>query len=358
MTTEKSGKNPQKYICINCDYLTTDLKDYKKHLHTKKHKSTFSNNISTEKSVKYPQKYICINCDYSTCDIKDYNKHLNTNKHIGSTTKIYMCEYCNKEYKDRSGLWRHKQKCIKNQNVLNDASFDIVNNDKMINVVLELVKQNSEFKDLLVEQNKYIIEQNKQNTNLQNQFIEIAKEKTMNNCHNNIHNTTNNTNNNHFNLQLFLNETCKNAMNITDFVEQINISLTDLENTGRLGYAEGISRIFVKGLKELEVNQRPIHCSDGKRETLYIKDGNVWQKDDNNKTRLTNAIKKVAHKNIRKITDWVNVHPNCKDSESNKNDLYLKIVSNSMSGLTDEEAEDNFNKIKKNIVKEVIINKE
>jgi hypothetical protein len=272
------------------------------------------------------QKFICDICDFNCCKKGDWKRHITTRKHINrckihtmgdintSTTSIqnissnYICEKCNKLFKSRNGLWKHKQNCYEETNN---------NTQNLMPLVLELVKQNTEFKDLLAEQNKYIIEhileQNKQNTNLHTQFIEFAKEKTISNC-NNTTNNNNNNNNTHFNLQLFLNETCKDAMNISEFIEQVNISLTDLENTGRLGYAEGITRIFVKGLKELDVNQRPIHCSDGKRETLYIKEGNVWEKDDSNKSKLTNAIKKVAHKNIRKISDWVGVNPNCKDS--------------------------------------------
>jgi len=395
-----SAKTPHNYICNNCNFSTTRIIDYKRHLETKKHLSNISASNIAQISA---QLYTCEYCQYSTCRINDYNRHLETKKHLGNISatniaQLYTCEYCNyhtsdindynkhihtkkhihkidatkellyicdncnKHYVNRTGLWRHKKKCFNNVqhfdyeekenkqsvNIDKIISNDITNNP-VINVVLELVKQNSEFKELIIEQNK--------------QIIELAKGNNMNNmanCHNNNHNTTNNnTNNNntHFNLQFFLNETCKDAMNISEFIEQVNVSLTDLENTGRLGYAEGITRIFLKGLKELEINQRPIHCSDAKRETLYIKEGNVWEKDDSNKSKLTNAIKKVAHKNIRKISDWVGVHPNCKDSESNKNDLYLKIVSNSMSGCTDEEAEDNYNKIKRNIIKEVIINK-
>jgi len=146
-------------------------------------------------------------------------------------------------------------------------------------------------------------------------------------------------------------------MNINEFVEQIPVNLNDLEDTGRLGYAEGISRIFINGLKQLDVNERPIHCSDGKRETLYIKDGDIWEKDDTNKTRLETAIRKVAHKNMRMIPEWRKKYPDCHEYDSTKNDLYLKIVSNSMCGGTEEETENNYNKIKKNIIKEVIIDK-
>jgi hypothetical protein len=142
-----------------------------------------------------------------------------------------------------------------------------------------------------------------------------------------------------------------------NFVEQIPLTINDLEDTARLGYVEGISRIFINGLKDLEVNERPIHCSDAKRETLYIKEGDIWEKDDSNKTRLTNAIRKVGHKNIRMIPEWKKKYPDCEDYYSKKNDLYLKIVNQSMCGGTEEETETNYNKIRKNIIKQVIIDK-
>jgi hypothetical protein len=183
MSTENPQKIPQKNECNLCDYFTFNLKDFKKHCNTKKH---IINTLSTKSTEKSPNYY-------------SYN-----------SKKIYICEYCNKEYKERSGLWRHKQKCNMN-NELIDKEEITINNDKTLNVILELVKQNSEFKELISEQNKYIVSQNQ---NLQTHFIELSKEKvTMNNCNN----TNNITNNNQFNLNLFLNETCKNAMNINEF---------------------------------------------------------------------------------------------------------------------------------------------
>jgi hypothetical protein len=351
MATDKSAKNPKKYICLNCDYNTSDIKDYKKHCKTKKHITNTQSTFSINKSEKNPYKYICSICNYKTNDSKDYTKHLESKKHIYNcqpTIKSYVCEYCNKEYKERTGLYKHKQKCSNTENCEN--IIDTLIPDKMINLVLELVKQNSEFKELLVEQNK-------QNQTLQNQFIELAKDKTIQNS-NNISNSNNTTNsNNQFNLQVFLNETCKNAMNINEFIEQIPINLSDLEDTARLGYVEGISRIFIRSLKELEVNERPIHCTDAKRETLYIKEGDVWEKDDSAKTKLTNAIRKVGTKNIRMINEWKRKYPDCEDYYSNKNDLYLSIVNNSMCGGTEEETLSNYNKIKKNIIKQVVIPK-
>ena len=201
------------------------------------------------------------------------------------------------------------------------------------------MKENSEFKQLMIEQNK--------------QMIEMSK----NSGHHNNNTTNNNTNNNNFNLNFYLNETCKNAMNIMDFVSQLNVSIKDLEDTGRLGYVNGISKIFINGLKQMNVNDRPIHCSDLKRETLYIKDNNEWNKDSDDKAILTNAIKHVAHKNMKKIPEWTKLHPDFKDSSSKENDRYLKIVSESMSGTTEEESKKNYTKIIKNIVKETVIDK-
>jgi uncharacterized protein YegL len=170
---------------------------------------------------------------------------------------------------------------------------------------------------------------------------------------NNSYNTTNNA----FNLNLFLNETCKNAMNITDFVSSINMTLDDLENTGRTGYIEGISNIIVKNLNNLERHMRPLHCSDYKREVLYIKDNDEWLKETENKPILTNAIKIIANKNIKQISKWKDNYPDCNKSDSKKNDLYLKIVSNSMNGSSKEEGEKNIHKIISNIAKKVIIEK-
>jgi hypothetical protein len=239
---------------------------------------------------------------------------------------------CGKTYKDNSGLWRHKKSC--NNNFTNIVIDPI----EQINLVNYLMKENSEFKQLMIEQNKHM--------------LEMANKVGNNN--NNINNTTNNNN---FNLNFFLNETCKNAMNIMDFVSQLQVGVKDLEETGRLGFAEGISKIFINGLKQIDISDRPVHCSDFKRETLYIKDNNQWNKEDTDKKTLTNAIKHVAHKNMKQISEWTKTHSDFNDSSSKENDKYLKIVSESMCGSSQEETDKNYNKIIKNIVKETIIDK-
>ena len=244
----------------------------------------------------------------------------------------------------------HKKKCG-NELKLNNLKNNLANEEKQQQLVEYLLKENSEFKHLMLEQNKHM--------------LPLAEK--VGNITNSSYNTTNsnNTTNNHqsFNLQFYLNETCKNAMNIMGFVSQLNIGIKDLGETGRLGFAEGISKIlinglkFINGLKQINVNDRPIHCSDSKRETIYIKSNDEWNKEGENKTLLTNAIKHVASKNMKQIFEWTKEHPEYNDPDPKKNDKYLQIVSEAMSGTTKEEFIKNYNKIIKNIVKETAIDK-
>jgi hypothetical protein len=241
-----------------------------------------------------------------------------------------MCNNCDKFFNDRAGLWRHNKKCIK---PLDNNAFD-----NPENLIKYLMKENAEFKQLLIDQNKQMM----------GQFVELSK---------NVGNNNNSNNNNTFNLNMYLNETCKDALNIMDFVNQLKIGLKELEETGRLGFANGISKIFIDGLKQIDINNRPVHCSDSKRETLYIKSNNEWNKEDGERKILTSALKHVANKNIKQISEWTKVHPDYNDSDSKDNDRFLQIVSEAMSGSTVDETIKNYNKIIKNIVKETVIEK-
>jgi hypothetical protein len=303
--------------------------------------------FSNEKVAKSSTNiYYCDVCDYNTSKKYNYNKHNSTGKHkmaMFSNEKVaksstYNCE-CGKVYKDNSGLWRHKKKCQTNSEP---------------ELVEYLSKENNELKNLIIttlqEQNKNIVELAKISGN--NHNTEIS------NIAGNNHNIGNTTNNNQsFNLQFYLNNTCKDAMNIMDFVSQLNVGVKDLEETGRLGFAEGISKIIINGLNQIQVNDRPIHCSDSKRETIYIKNNDEWTKQGEDKTILTNAIKHVAHKNMKQISEWTKEHPEYSDPDSRENDKYLRIVSEAMSGTTKDECVKNYNKIIKNIAKETIIDK-
>jgi hypothetical protein len=316
--------------------------------------ATVGNNIKQKISTKY----YCELCDYITCRKSNITNHYKSIRHILATNgniikqsenNNFICEICNKNYKDRTGLWKHKKKCGTNnitQNIAGEKEKDI---EKLVNY---LMKENAEFKQLIIDQNKQMVDQNKQMVDQNKQMVELAK----NAGHNNI--TNNTTNNNSFNLSLYLNETCKDALNIMDFVNQLQVGTKDLEETGRLGFANGISRIFIDGLKQIDINNRPVHCSDLKREILYIKNNNEWNKEDSERKVLTSAIKHVVNKNIKQIPEWTKVHPDFNNSDSKQNDKYLQIVMESMSGSSQEEANKNYNKIIKNIAKETVIEKD
>ena len=299
---KKSPKKSPKYYCMSCDYFTSSSKDYNKHCSTHKHKRLTNANDLSSFSPKNPQSYNCI---------------------------------CGNIYKHMSSLCKHKKKCEKHNIVVEDKISPIEMADKEL--IIMLVKQNSQ----LVKHNTELVDILKSNNGTQH---------SHNICHSMNNNKT-------FNLQFFLNETCKDAMNITDFVNNMRVELDDLENTGRNGYVEGISNIVIKNLNKLEKHMRPLHCSDFKREVLYIKDNNEWTKESDSKPILTKAIKTIANENIKQISKWKDNYPDCTKSNSKKNDLYLKIVSNSMNGLTTEESEKNINKIITNVAKEVTIDK-
>ncbi len=291
-------------------------------------------------------KYYCCKCDFKCSQKGDWDRHIirpkHTSNHDGNIKnmkkheKTFTCD-CEKKFKTNSGLWKHKQKC--NHDIINkddEILIDGINIKDKDALVLHLLKQNSE---------------------LHHKIIEMSSQ--TNTITTNSHNTTNTTNidNKTFNLQFFLNETCKDAMNISDFISSINFNLEDLENTGRQGYIDGISNIIVKNINNLEQPLRPLHCSDFKREVLYIKDNDTWLKETDDKPILTKAIKIIANENIKQIAKWKEKYPDCVKADSKKNNLYLKIVSNSMNGLTKEEGDKNINKIITNVAKKVIIEK-
>jgi len=315
MLTDLSPKNP-KYNCETCKYTTNNKKDYSKHLGTSKHKSQSGvNNLLTDLSPKSP-----------------YDKE-----------KLF-CDKCNKQYKSRVGLWKHQKQCkiinLKYEEVIQDEEKEPVTNDDLVEILL---KENAEFKQMICDIVKNIT------TNMATNINNISNT--------NSNNTMTNSNNNNFNLQVFLNETCKDAINMTDFINSFKITMSDLEETGRVGFVNGMSKMYNSNLDELDTHIRPFHCSDLKREVFYIKENNVWYKEVNSKETLTKMIKQIALKNIRQISEWMKLHPDCTDSDSRFNDRYLHIVMNSMSGSTKEEQDDNINKIISKLAKTVTIKK-
>ena len=331
-------------------------------------------------------KYVCDICNYKTGNKTDYNRHTTTPKHIINTdlitnhnektvkTQIYKC-LCGNEYKYQSGLCAHKKKCslilpttLECENV-SEYDDELHNNSLLIleilkqkqgfkelilekpqpsenndSLVLELLKQNQEFKELMIEQNKYMMEQGKQ-------MIDIAKNAGNNtNC--------NNTNNTKFNMQFFLNETCKNAMSITEFVDSLELTFEDLENVGRVGYAEGISQIFIKGIRATEICKRPIHCSDIKRVVMFINDINGWEKDSNSNEQIIRLIKQIAKKNMKQASVWISQHQHIVHGHgSREQKQYSTMIGECFGGGTAEEDTKNYNKIIKRIAPEIYIDK-
>ena len=274
------------------------------------------------------QNFHCETCDYTTCKKPDFNKHLQTVKHsrhtlatqMSQNTKLHICQLCNKQYHDRTGLWKHKKTCndiFNNTNTNNNNNINTNNNTNVISpeLIMNVLQQNNNLQQLLMEQNKTIIELSKNN-----QII-----------------TTNNTNtinshNKSFNLQFFLNETCKDAMNLSDFINSLTIQLSDLESVGKLGFVDGISNIIIKNLEALEVEKRPIHCCDAKRETMYIKDQDKWEKEDNELKRMKELVRTVRDKNISMVNTWRDLYPECVKSDSKKTTQFNQIYMESFGG--------------------------
>jgi hypothetical protein len=272
------------------------------------------------------------------------------------------CSNCNKIFQDRSGLWRHKKKCG------TTTTSTLINPD----IIMNIIYQNSEFKEMLIEQSKQSVElqkqsqqqtnelqkQSQQQTNeLQKQIIELCKNTTTMTTTNNNNNHTINSHNKIFNLQFFLNDTCKNAMNLTDFVTSLQIDLSDLESVGELGFVNGLSKLIINGLNDLEECERPVHCSDLKRESMYVKEDNKWEKEDAENTKMKKALKQIAHKNTKMLPVWKAKNPDCKRSESHLSDKYSHMVIEAMGGSGDND-EEKANKIIRKIAKEVTIKKQ
>ena len=298
---------------------------------------TLGNNLGAKKGEKGQIEYYCEKCDYTCCKKYSWRRHLLTSKHHQETNgsiletekgkkgqiEYICCENCNKEFKTRSGLWKHSKICICENNKIENTV------DKKDELIDYLMKENKEIKELI---------------------LELAKKDSYNNCHNTI-----NSHNKAFNLNFFLNETCKDAMNIMDFVDSIKLQLSDLEKVGELGYVEGISNIITKNLKELDVTQRPVHCTDKKRETIYIKDEDKWEKDEE-KQKLHKVVRRVTCKNQNLIPKFKELHPDYNKASSKFSDQYNKIVVESMGGSGDNDFEKE-EKIIKNISKNIIVDK-
>jgi hypothetical protein len=299
--------------------------------------------MDDKKNAENAEKFICENCDFKCCKKSDFLRHLSTDKHKGVTlddkknaenaennSHLTCCD-CGKNYKFRQGLWKHKQKCPKKSQTFGPAEITP-------ELILSVLNQNKEYQTMLMDQNKFIVEMSKNSTNITNNI------------------STNNSNNKTFNLQVYLNETCKDAMNIMDFVDSIKFQLSDLESVGELGYINGLSKIIIRNLKALDENMRPVHCSDLRREKIYVKDADKWEKGGHDNKILKNAIKYIAHKNVKMIPAFREKYPDCIYSDSRKSDQYNRLIIEAMGGDGNDENEKS-NKIIKKIAREVLIDK-
>ena len=294
-------------------------------------------------------KFNCDACQFYTNNNYDFKRHVKTKKHEKATlntksatvveiTETFICE-CGKHYKDRTGLWRHKKKCTHEQ-----VQEQVLEQEENIELDIGIQEDanNTSEKELMI---KLI----KQNGQLQKQIIDLSKEAKQ------VTNITNQTN--HFNLNIFLNDQCKNAVNLIDFVNSLQISTQDLEQTGKLGYVEGLSRIFLNGLKNLDISERPIHCTDIKRETVYVKDQDRWEIEDTEKSKLKSSLRVLEEKNLHLLPEWQGENPNFSELNTRENEDFIQISINSIGPDDESEKEKQENRIIKNVLKEVILEK-
>ncbi len=334
-------------FCKTCNIRCINKKLFDIHSKTKKHIKNLSKQLEeTNLMPKNATSFSCKNCHFNCSKQSNYDKHLLTRKHLANAKgdsgdakkSIFICNNCNKIYNSRNGLWKHAKICslYEEENItISTNMLDTSSNEMKVltNLVLEMVKSNSELQ--------------KQNNDLQKQVLDVYK---------NSNSTINSHNNNKtFNLQFFLNEQCKDAMNISDFANSITLELSDLESVGELGYVEGITKIMLDKLNSMDIYKRPIHCSDAKREILYVKDHDIWEKEARNNPKLRYVIKTISFNNMKLMGLWSSTYPESLDGESRLNDKYMKLIKQSTGG--NGEISDSEDKIIRRIAKEIVIGK-
>jgi hypothetical protein len=287
----------------------------------------------TKLAQKNNQLYVCAKCDYRCCKKSDFSKHLSTLKHyrnetvtIGDTklASKYHCVTCHKIYKSRNGLWSHKKGCL----VTEDTTHELTS------MFVHLLRESTQLRKTMAQLIDIVGHKNSEITN-----------NTQINCHNKT-----------FNLQVFLNEDCKDAMNMSDFINSVQLQLSDLESVGELGYVDGISNIFLQKLNELDVYKRPIHCTDLKRQVIHIKDADEWKRDDNH-SQFKQAIKRLSKKNSDLLMDWKDSHPGVQRPDDRHNSQYLNMIIQSMGGPSNTSIDDSECKIIKKIAKGITVEK-
>jgi hypothetical protein len=390
----RKTENRIMYYCDTCDIKTNNKFDYNRHLLSTKHQRLCSANAKCKNYIhslisgggggtgaeSIPQKPTSNNCENLHPPKTPIKKVVQINLHeedeektvvydaesdidtavdaddaaaegddetVGHVTSsigsaAYECKYCHRPYMNRTGLWRHNKKygvsCVTKSKDLSK----IENTTELKNVINVMMNMNNEFKTQMMDMYKA-------------SMTAITTASSANVTNNNMTNHNNMTNcyNQTFNMQFFLNEKCKDAMNMKDFVNSIQLNTDDLENVGKLGYVEGMSNILITNLNKTELHKRPVHCSDVKRETLYVKDADKWECDGPDHAKMTNAVLAVEHKNVSLMGEWAAQHPKCMTSHTKENDEYFKLSKI----ITDGAQEGNISKVIKRVAKSVAIDK-
>ena len=388
---KKTPKNTVVFSCDHCYYITSDVNEFETHSSKHKldgnalemknaqqntedhdstnpndnrcdfHNQTITNSPHNPNGIENTQKtlkgYSCNLCDFHTGHYGCFKRHSVTRKHRENEAnaknperkeRVHTCNVCSKTYNTQSGLWKHKKTCV----AVEKPSENLVT----VELLLEIIKQNQICQENQVSLTKGVVESNKDLQNFViNKLSEVTAQTINNNTNTNSHNRT-------FNLNVFLNEHCKDAINLTDFANALNVTVRDLERTGQLGFVGGITQIIADGLNELDVHTRPIHCTDLKRETVYVKEDGKWIKDEpkdgKDLPRFRTAVKKVANKNLLQLHTWMDENPRCEDTNSDENETYLHLSKHAMGGRNGEEEAKFENTILKNVMKKVTIDKD
>ena len=374
----KTSQNIKNKQCDICNYNCSKLWNLNVHLLTKKHKKKMEEINSEKKSetsqiqktshsktsqneiIIEPHHYSCSYCNFFTKKQSAFNIHIKTIKHKNNSTSDkenlskYNCIHCNKEYHKKNSCTKHEKTCILNNEVkvavaqvAPVAPVETIPTFSYHDIIHRLIQENQELRNFMTEQNHVMTEQSKE-------FMKTITEITKNSHTTNNNQTFNgNVNNNKFNINVFLNEKCKDAMNFSDFIENIEVSHEDLENNAQLGFVNGISKIIIDNLKQLSIYERPLHCSDVKRETMYIKDENKWEKEEDTK-KLSNAIRQVSRKSMMTLNEWKEENPEYKDMDSEFSNKCMGMTKQSIAGTNRDIY---YPKIIKNLAKETIIEK-
>ena len=317
--------------------------------------------MTTKIKLQKSPKFVCEKCDFTTSKQNEYDRHNETNKHkrlhglqeqnsIVVESKTFKCK-CGKIYRHHTSLAKHKRSCdcdsYPDENIQPTSTNNqniVIDNNELLKMMMTMMTTNSQLQSQMLEMMK---------ASQMPTAPTVTTTGVMPNIHGDSNTTNVNSNNNTFNMNMFLNEKCKDAMNMKDFVNSIQLNMTDLENVDRLGYVEGMTNIFIDNLQKTDIYKRPVHCSDVKRETLYVKENDQWEREEPNHPKMTNAVLAVEHKNVVLVNEWAKANPRCMNSNTRENETYFRLSK----VVTDGEKDGNIDKVIRKVAKKVCIEK-